>query len=75
MTDSGLIFFTIDGRTYTAEAGMTWEEWCNSAYNSAQFRCEHDLIMNPDGSYIYESESLFDARPTDPISPNGVYVT
>ena len=28
------IEFTVNGSTYTAEEGMTWEEWCNSAtYN------------------------------------------
>ena len=29
-----LISFTIDGTTYQAEAGMTWEQWCASEYNT-----------------------------------------
>ena len=29
-----LISFTIDGTTYQAEDGMTWNEWCNSSYNT-----------------------------------------
>lgn len=29
------ITFTIDGTTYQAEDGMTWEQWVNSDYNTA----------------------------------------
>ena len=29
-----LITFTISGISYQAEEGMTWEQWCNSGYNS-----------------------------------------
>lgn len=33
--DDNLITFTIDGDTYEAERGITWEEWCdeNGSYN------------------------------------------
>jgi len=31
-----LITFTIDGAEYQAEEGMTWEEWCNSSYNTIE---------------------------------------
>lgn len=30
-----LISFTIDGTSYQAEEGMTWEQWANSSYNTA----------------------------------------
>ena len=33
----GLINFTIDGTSYQAEEGMTWEEWVNSSYNTDGF--------------------------------------
>ncbi len=29
-----LISFTIAGTSYQAESGMTWEQWCNSNYNT-----------------------------------------
>ena len=29
-----LISFTIAGTSYQAEEGMTWEEWCDSEYNT-----------------------------------------
>lgn len=28
------INFTIDGTSYEADEGMTWEQWVNSAYNT-----------------------------------------
>lgn len=30
-----LIAFTIDGVSYQAEEGMTWEKWCDSSFNTA----------------------------------------
>ena len=30
---AGVITFTIDGDTYQADAGMTWQQWVNSNYN------------------------------------------
>lgn len=38
-----LITFTINGTSYNAEEGMTWEEWCNSEYN-----------ISSSGSKIYD---------------------
>lgn len=34
---ASLISFTIDGTEYQAEDGMTWEEWLESAYNTANY--------------------------------------
>lgn len=31
---ANLISFTIGGTEYQAEEGMTWEQWCNSSYNT-----------------------------------------
>ena len=33
----GNITFTIDGTTYQAEEGMTWQEWVDSEYNTGAF--------------------------------------
>lgn len=32
--NSNIIIFTIDSVEYQAEEGMTWNEWCNSKYNT-----------------------------------------
>lgn len=32
-----LINFTIAGTAYQAESGMTWEQWCNSSYNTGGY--------------------------------------
>lgn len=34
-SSANLISFTIAGTSYQAEEGMTWGEWCNSGYNTA----------------------------------------
>ena len=36
-TSSSLVSFTIDGTTYQAEEGMTWQEWLSSEYNTDAF--------------------------------------
>ena len=37
------ITFSVFGQEYTAEAGMTWAEWCESKYNPGDFWCEYDM--------------------------------
>lgn len=44
-----LITFTIDGTEYQAEQGMTWEQWCESDYNSL------DVYVN--GNYVVGTTS------------------
>ena len=39
------INFTIESTTYTAEADMTWAQWCESKYNQNEF-------------IVYESEVI-----------------
>lgn len=43
-----LIAFEVDGISYTAEDGMTWEEWVNSNYNTGSFHVG--------GEYVYSDE-------------------
>lgn len=68
-----LITFTIDGVTYQAEPGMTWEEWVNSKYNTDGY-----LVLNTaatklvatSGSNTVEGKSIQTAgtvHPTDKI--------
>ena len=39
-----LISFTIDGTSYQAEQGMTWNDWVRSEYNNSEF-C---ILSSPD---------------------------
>lgn len=45
-----LITFTIDGITYQAERGMTWEEWVNSSYNTDNFIVYNNRISTNRGA-------------------------
>lgn len=47
-----LITFTAFGNTFTAEEGMTWEEFVNSSYN-VDNRFSIESWVKLDGSYIY----------------------
>lgn len=44
--EEGVFSFTIDNETFYADAGMTWAEWVNSAYNTV-------------GAYIFNSSFVF----------------
>ena len=45
-----LITFTIDGVTYQAENGMTWNEWTDSDYNADGFWVDEDTsCVRPNG--------------------------
>lgn len=45
---SNLMSFTIDGTTYSAERGMTWQEWYDSSYNTSPVYIENDYICSND---------------------------
>lgn len=47
-----LISFTIDGTTYQAEEGMTWEEWVESEYNTGGYTKSVIVIVAPNGWHI-----------------------
>lgn len=37
---NNIIKFTVNGEEYTAEEGMTWMDFCQSAYNKYDWTCE-----------------------------------
>jgi hypothetical protein len=43
-TVANLISFTINGKQYQAEEGMTWGEWVASEYNTDNYFVENDRI-------------------------------
>lgn len=54
IASASLITFTIAGTSYQAEEGMTWAEWCESDYNTANASVSGSLIKIG-GKYISES--------------------
>lgn len=53
------ITFTIDGTSYTAEEGMTWEEWVESEYNTIDAYLIGDEIKTV---YTYSGDRLIDVN-------------
>lgn len=45
--DTIIIIFTVNGTYYQAEQGMTWQEWCDSEYNTRGFWCSGNIIRAP----------------------------
>lgn len=77
-TNSNLISFTIDGVLYQAEEGMTWEEWCESEYNTIQIVARNTgsdtkvVGLNPPFSIlIFKGTSVFGH---DLIITGGIYI-
>lgn len=62
-----LITFTVGGVKYEAEENMTWEEWCNSEYNTDGFYISNNLTYKGD-KYIYSY-----GEPYTVILNNGEY--
>lgn len=42
-----LIIFTINDVGHQAEEGMTWQEWCDSEYNTYGVYCSGNNIIGP----------------------------
>ena len=68
-----LITFSIDGTTYQAEEGMTWEDWIDSEYDTSGF------INSRSGNvtHVYTGDYLFlgssTVKGTEPIVKDGNY--
>lgn len=60
-----LINFTIDGTTYQAEEGMTWEQWCNSSYNTDGYYVREDGVIT--NNVYFVSTSAGHVSSTDTI--------
>lgn len=64
-----LISFTIDGDHYEAEDGMTWEQWCDSSYNTGGYYVSGQIIVGS-GGYV-RGDGL--VKPADVITDSGSY--
>lgn len=58
-----LINFTIDGTSYSAEEGMTWEQWCNSNYNTYGYVIDYNgyIAAGVGHDYVAFSDSLVES--------------
>lgn len=67
-----LITFTIEGKEYQAEEGMTWAEWCDSEYNTAPMAyIQYDFVYySKDGA---TAERIYGVDPTDFIIDGETY--
>jgi hypothetical protein len=71
---TNLITFTVDGVAYQFEDGMTWKDWCNSVYNTAEFI--YDWTENQYGIYTSDYEKFFIYGLKDSsLVTTGVYLT
>ena len=65
-----VITFTIDGITYSADSGMTWTQWCASAYNTDGFVCSNGYVIDSmemmaveyNVVYVSSSETIVENR-------------
>lgn len=57
--EKSLISFTIEGTSYQAEEGMTWEEWVNSEYNVSNAYIHNNDYVILGGIIIFNGVSVF----------------
>lgn len=70
-----LISFTVDGTSYQAVEGMTWNEWLESDYNTDNYSVNlGHIIKGSNGSmYVATSGNVF-VTPTDTIIGDHAYI-
>ena len=71
---SSLITFIVFNETFTAEEGMTWEEFLVSTYNSNNRFTIGGKGIALDGNVFYDSETVMAATLTETIKENGEYI-
>lgn len=67
-----LIAFTIDGTSYQAEEGMTWQQWVDSNYNTGGFYIDSEGIAAR-SIHIVDSSGINFIDPQDAIIANYSY--
>ncbi len=64
-----LIQFSVNGATYSAEEGMTWETWVNSSYTNGTSRISGNIV------YWQSLNAISGVLPKDTIIANRTYTT
>lgn len=67
-----LINFTINGTSYQAEQGMTWQQWVDSSYNTGGFTVLGTAIRNGT-DYLYTSSNMQLVYTSDTVISGGAY--
>lgn len=65
-TTPTLISFTIDGKSYQAEEGMSWDRWTYSDYNTSGFKTSAINIVNSSGTMAISYQGT-EIKPNDTI--------
>lgn len=63
--------------TLDFEIGMTWADFCESNYNTQNFTCTENLVLEPSGCYLHyqvSSTAYTAARPNDLIVNGRTYL-
>jgi hypothetical protein len=80
--DTNLISFTIGDKVYQAEEGMTWDEWCDSEYNTiGAYATDFNITVPVESSidplgneYIFTEDRLGYVLGSDLIIANYAYI-
>lgn len=72
------IYFTINGEKYYAEQGMTWKDWVNSNYNTAEFviatyKNVKRVFFKSGDYYVSDTLGLTEVTEDSEIVENQVY--
>lgn len=66
--------FKIDNNTYQARQRMTWEDWCNSAYNTLGYHVVAGSVCSYDGTSYVAQPSLLAVSSNSVIKNNYAYI-
>ena len=74
-TSKPKINFIVNGITYEAENGMTWEDWVNSEYNTGTFSIDGNYIYGAIYSHtiVYNRDTYQNVNKNDTIISGGTY--
>lgn len=73
-TIEGKINFTINGITYKAKEGSTWEEWVNSKYNTLGYTIDSNGNISKNNMYVTNTNDINDkVSKSDVITADTAY--
>lgn len=70
----GTFTFTIAGTTYRTKAGMTWEDWISSSYNTDGFYIYNSVFIKNNNGSLSLGYGNTAARKSDTIIENRAYI-
>lgn len=73
--DKIVFYMNSTNTSYEANAGMTWEDWINSPFNTDGYYTFNDRVFNSVGKDIYTPDGNVRIKVTDLILAGAVYTT